>query len=116
MRRAAPRRSITVAKAVGISARAFDVLGSVIAVIQDEFNISQAAVSQHLNILRPGGFARARIEGSRRIYSVDSKPLQEVDAWLDQFRGFWEQRLKALTVEIARGKRERASSRSRGKS
>lgn len=58
-------------------------------------------------ITNAGGFARARIEGSRRIYSVDSKPLQEVDAWLDQFRGLWEQRLKALTAEIARGKRER---------
>jgi hypothetical protein len=30
-----------------------------------------------------------------------------VDAWLSQFRGFWEHRLKALTIEIARGKRER---------
>jgi DNA-binding transcriptional ArsR family regulator len=115
-----------VAKTAKVSARVFDILGdpvrrrilellatgernagSVVAVIQQEFDISQAAVSQHLSILREGGFARVRIEGSRRVYSVDSKPLQEVDAWLDQFRGFWEQRLKALTAEIARGKRER---------
>jgi hypothetical protein len=38
---------------------------------------------------------------------VDGAPLRQVDAWLGQFRGFWEHRLKALTAEIARGKRER---------
>jgi hypothetical protein len=35
---------------------------------------------------------------------VDTKPLEEIDAWIDQFRGFWKQHLIALTGEIARGK------------
>ena len=30
---------------------------------------------------------------------------QRVDAWLEQFRGFWQQRLDALGTEIARGRR-----------
>ena len=81
--------------------------GAIVERIQREFGISQAAVSQHLRVLRGRGFARVRTDGSRRIYSVDSKPLQEVDSWLNQFRGFWEQRLMALTAEIARGKRGR---------
>jgi hypothetical protein len=38
---------------------------------------------------------------------VDSAPLREVDAWLDQFRAFWSQRLDALGTELARGRRER---------
>jgi DNA-binding transcriptional ArsR family regulator len=83
--------------------------GTIVEVIQWEFGISQAAVSQHLKVLRESGFARVRTDGPRRVYSVDSAPLQQVDAWLDQFRGFWGQRLKALTSEIARGKRERRS-------
>jgi hypothetical protein len=33
--------------------------------------------------------------------------LHAVDAWLDPFRRFWEQRLDSLATEIARGKRER---------
>jgi len=81
--------------------------GTLVEVVQNEFGISQAAVSQHLKVLRENGFARVRIDGARRVYSVDSAPLQEIDAWLDQFRGFWEQRLTALTTETARGKRER---------
>ena len=85
--------------------------GSLTGVIQKDFGITQAGVSQHLRALRESGFVRVRIEGPRRIYSVDSKPFQEVDAWISQFRGFWEQRLHALTREIAQAK-----SRRRGRS
>ena len=81
--------------------------GSIVGAIQEEFGISQAAVSQHLRVLRESGFASVRVDGPRRVYSVDSTPLQEVDAWLNQFRGFWKQRLNALATEIARGKGKR---------
>jgi len=85
--------------------------GNIVEVVEREFGISQAAVSQHLKVLRESGFARVRIDGPRRVYSVDGAPLQQVDAWLGQFRGFWEHRLKALTIEIARGKRERRTAK-----
>jgi len=79
----------------------------VVEVIRAEFGITQAAVSQHLRVLRDSGFATVRIDGPRRVYSIDVQPLQEVDAWLDRFRAFWEPKLNALETEIARGKRER---------
>ncbi len=81
--------------------------GAVVAAVQREFGITQSAVSQHLKVLRETGFASARIDGARRIYAVQSAPLQEVDAWLDRFRSFWEPRLDALALEVARGKRRR---------
>ena len=81
--------------------------GRIAAVVQAEFGISQPAVSQHLKVLRDSGFATVRPEGARRLYAVDSAPLHEVDAWLDPFRRFWEQRLDSLATELARGKRER---------
>ncbi|MFD2352038.1 ArsR/SmtB family transcription factor [Nonomuraea ferruginea] len=81
--------------------------GEVTAVIQREHGISQPAVSQHLKVLRDNGFATVRAQGTRRFYVVNPAPLREVDQWLDRFRGFWEQRLDALSTEIARGKRER---------
>jgi len=86
--------------------------GSLTEVIRKEFGITQAGVSQHLRVLRESGFVRVRIQGARRIYTVDSNPLQQVDAWISQFRGFWEQRLHALTGEIARGKAQRRKSQS----
>ncbi|HKE50530.1 MAG TPA: metalloregulator ArsR/SmtB family transcription factor [Actinomycetes bacterium] len=81
--------------------------GAITAVVQAEFGISQPAVSQHLRVLRESGFATVRAEGTRRLYAVESAPLQEVDMWLEQFRRFWSQRLDALATELARGKRAR---------
>ena len=86
--------------------------GSVVEVIGEEFGISQPAVSQHLRVLRENGFATVRPHGTRRLYSVDPTGMRQVDAWLEQFRGFWTQRLDALGTELARGKR-RPSVRSR---
>jgi DNA-binding transcriptional ArsR family regulator len=79
--------------------------GDVVAVIQREFGITQPAVSQHLRVLRESGFASVRSQGARRLYSVRTGPLMEVDAWLDRFRGFWEDKLDALATEVARGRR-----------
>jgi DNA-binding transcriptional ArsR family regulator len=81
--------------------------GEIVAVIRNEFGITQAAVSQHLRILRDAGFSRVRIDGARRVYSVDVQPLQAVDAWLDRFRSFWEPKFDALETEIARGRKRR---------
>lgn len=81
--------------------------GEVTRVIREEFGISQPAVSQHLRVLRDSGFATVRPEGTRRLYAVDSDPLQEIDMWLEPFRRFWSHHLDALTTELARGKRDR---------
>jgi len=83
--------------------------GDVVETIQAEFGITQAAVSQHLRVLRNSGFANVRADGARRIYSVDAGPLQQVDAWLERFRSFWEPKLSAVETEIARGKKKRRS-------
>ena len=81
--------------------------GEIVEVIQEEFGITQAAVSQHLRVLRESGFASVRKDGPRRIYMVETAPLKEVDEWLAPFRAFWERKLDALETEIARGKRKR---------
>jgi DNA-binding transcriptional ArsR family regulator len=81
--------------------------GELTAVVQERFGISQPAVSQLLRVLRENGFATVRAEGTRRLYAVEAAPLQEVDAWLEPYRQYWEQRLDALATELARGKRER---------
>ena len=81
--------------------------GAVVTVIQREFGITQAAVSQHLRVLRDNGFATVRVDGPRRVYTINAAPLAEVDAWLERFRVFWTRNLDALATEVARGKRAR---------
>ena len=81
--------------------------GQVSRIVESEFGISQAAVSQHLKVLRESGLASFRVEGPKRIYTLSPGPLREVDTWLERFRSFWEPKLDALATEIARGKRQR---------
>jgi DNA-binding transcriptional ArsR family regulator len=85
--------------------------GEVGSIVQKEFGISQPAVSQHLRVLRDNGFATVRIDGARRLYAVDPTPLHEVDAWLERYLRFWNQRLDALDTELSRGKRRKARDR-----
>jgi DNA-binding transcriptional ArsR family regulator len=73
----------------------------------DEFSISRPAVSRHLRVLREAELVHSRVEGQRRMYALDPRPLAELDAWLQPYRRLWGQRLDALDTEIRRGRRDR---------
>jgi DNA-binding transcriptional ArsR family regulator len=62
----------------------------------EELGMSQPGVSRHLRILREAGFVDARAEGQRRIYTVRTEPLREVDAWIAPYRRLWADRLDTL--------------------
>jgi DNA-binding transcriptional ArsR family regulator len=70
------------------------------------FETSRPAVSRHLRVLREQGLVRARVEGRRRLYSLDPEPLAELDEWLGRYRSFWTNRLDALGVELKRRRKE----------
>jgi DNA-binding transcriptional ArsR family regulator len=74
--------------------------------LADALPIARPGVSRHLRVLREAGLVDVRQEAQRRIYSLRAEPLQEVDAWLDDYRALWRSRLDALHTEIARGKRK----------
>jgi DNA-binding transcriptional ArsR family regulator len=73
--------------------------------------IARPGVSRHLRVLREAGLVDVRQDAQRRVYSLRPEPLAEVDGWLGRYRALWEHRLDALHTEIARGKRERRSTR-----
>jgi DNA-binding transcriptional ArsR family regulator len=73
--------------------------------------IARPGVSRHLRVLREAGLVEVRQQAQRRVYSLRLEPLAEVDEWLGRYRALWEQRLDALHTEVARGKRERRSTR-----
>jgi DNA-binding transcriptional ArsR family regulator len=75
--------------------------------IASHFRVSRPAVSRHLRVLREHGLVQARSVAQRRVYSLDTAPLEELDAWLSQYRGFWTQRLDALDVQLRRARRRR---------
>jgi DNA-binding transcriptional ArsR family regulator len=73
------------------------------------FDISRPGVSRHLRVLREQGVIRARGDGTRRLYSLDTAGLAEIEDWL---RRFWTNRLDALETEIERGRRARGTTES----
>jgi DNA-binding transcriptional ArsR family regulator len=87
--------------------------GAVGATVQEEYGISQPAVSQHLRVLRESGFVSVRPEGTRRLYAVRPEGLRDVDEWVDRFRRFWTPPLDALATELARGRRQQRQPRKR---
>ena len=70
--------------------------------IQSQLRMPQPAVSKHLRVLREAGLVEATVDAQRRLYRLKAEPLQEVDAWLAQFRRFWSAHLDALERHLDR--------------
>src|SRR5216684_1923487 len=73
--------------------------------------IARPGVSRHLQVLRDAWLVEVRQDAQRRVYSLRPQPLAEIDEWLGRYRALWEHRLDALHTEIARGTRDRRSTR-----
>src|SRR5215472_4076094 len=54
--------------------------------IERQLGMPQPTVSKHLRVLREAGFVESTVDAQRRLYRLKPEPLQEVDAWLAQFR------------------------------
>ena len=70
--------------------------------IERRLRMTQPAVSKHLRLLRDAGFVESTVDAQRRLYRLKPEPLQEVDAWLSQFRRFWSAHLDALERHLDR--------------
>lgn len=78
--------------------------------IADRFEISRPAVSRHLRVLRESGLVLDELQGRRRIYRLDLRPLAPLEAWLASLHDVWSGALDALETEVYRTRRERRTS------
>jgi DNA-binding transcriptional ArsR family regulator len=65
--------------------------------IASRFDVSFAAVSQHLKVLRDAGFVTVRKEGRERLYAADRKALGPLRPMLEEM---WAQSLDRLVTMI----------------
>lgn len=70
--------------------------------IERRLRMSQPTVSKHLRVLREAGFVEASVDAQRRLYRLKPEPFQQLDAWLEQFRRFWERHVDALERHLDR--------------
>jgi DNA-binding transcriptional ArsR family regulator len=68
----------------------------------ETLDLPQPNVSKHLKALREAGLVTIRVDGPRRLYSLDPRPLAELDDWLTPYREFWANRLDALGDHLDR--------------
>lgn len=64
--------------------------------LMPHFDVTTGAVSQHLKVLLANGLVTRRKQGRYRFYRANPEVLQDVHAWTEQYRGFWESSLDRL--------------------
>jgi DNA-binding transcriptional ArsR family regulator len=67
--------------------------------IAENFEVSQQAVSQHLQVLRDAGLVEVRPDGQRRLYVLKPDALHAVT---DELAGFWPGALARLKEAVER--------------
>jgi DNA-binding transcriptional ArsR family regulator len=67
--------------------------------IAEGLAVTRPAVSQHLRVLEGAGLVSARRDGTRRIYRVEIRGLDELRTYLE---GFWDDVLAAFRAEAER--------------
>lgn len=85
--------------------------------IAREFPVSRPAISKHLRLLRRARLVEEHREGRHRLYRINAEPFRGVEAWLEQYRVFWQAsltRLKAF-VETEQQKENLGSKKRRKK-
>ena len=61
--------------------------------IAEGMEVSRPAVSQHLKILMAARLVTVHAEGARRVYAVDTRGIELLRKWLNQF---WDEALLAF--------------------
>ncbi|TDF99728.1 ArsR/SmtB family transcription factor [Paenibacillus piri] len=64
--------------------------------IAERLGLRQPQASKHLRVLLEAGLVEVQAVANRRNYMLRLEPFQELDAWLETYRGVWDERLDVL--------------------
>ncbi|MEX0896056.1 MAG: metalloregulator ArsR/SmtB family transcription factor [Patescibacteria group bacterium] len=64
--------------------------------ISNQFEISPAAISQHLKILREARVIQMERQARRRLYTLNARAFDELEEWVRQMKTAWSARFDAL--------------------
>jgi len=64
--------------------------------VAEKFDISRPAISKHIKILTECGLIVIKQQGRERYCEVRLEKLNEVSAWVAQYRKFWLEKFDAL--------------------
>jgi DNA-binding transcriptional ArsR family regulator len=78
-----------------------------VAELAEPFDMTVRAVSKHVAILERAGLVIRGKDAQRRPSRLELAPLQEVDAWLETYRGMWEGRFDRMGAALQQLKRDK---------
>ena len=70
------------------------------------FAVTQPAISQHLALLRESRLVQHRRKGRQIFYRADPNGLRPMFRWIDEYRGFWQERMPRLRMLLREMKDE----------
>lgn len=76
--------------------------------LADALAISRPAMSRHLRVLRKSGLVREEghdDDARLRIYRLERAPFDDLEGWLEEVRGFWNEQLSAFKAYAEKGGR-----------
>ncbi len=65
--------------------------------VVDHFDMTRAGVKKHMRLLEEGGLISVTPDGRERVNSLNRTGLKEIEAWLQYFDQFWDDKLDALS-------------------
>ncbi|WP_285592306.1 metalloregulator ArsR/SmtB family transcription factor [Actinomycetospora sp. NBRC 106378] len=68
--------------------------------VVSRLDLAQPTASKHLATLRREGLVRASVDAQRRVYSLDPRPIAELEAWLAPYRALWSDALDRLDAHL----------------
>lgn len=68
--------------------------------LAEPFEMSLPAVSKHLKVLERAGLITRGRDAQMRPCRIEAKALREADAWLEEYRRLWEERLDRLDAYL----------------
>ena len=68
--------------------------------IAGRFAMSPPAVSQHLKTLRAARLVSVTADKQKRIYRLNPEGVEELAAWVERIRAFWNPSLDALQAAL----------------
>lgn len=73
--------------------------------LADPFEISLTGMRKHVQVLEDAGLVATERVGRTRICSLGLERLDDVDAWIADYRRMLEERLERLVKQIKRSRR-----------
>lgn len=81
--------------------------------VAEKFDMTRQAVSLHIKILEECGLIMLKQQGRERYCEVKFDKLNEVSAWVDQYKQYWEQKLDSLEHYLTKLQKKKSYGKSK---